>query len=346
MRKRTPLFLLGCAVWLTMTSFLAAADEKYVAPSFDTVRDQAMAYAKQQHVSTENLKAINQLWSGVDESASAQELLDVAVNSFALANPDIQAFVEACQLSLTPTLLPETKVLDSRENEFVNANLRLYFARYLARGRMYDEALEQFSQIDPRNVIDPATSLFYTAVSQQQLLQKTEGLATLDKLLTKTENVPVRYSSVAKLMQFELENLRQDSLDEVAALMKDVERRLDLGRGGRQVQKKEAEVIAALDYLIEKLEQQNCNCSGSCPCNGNKPSNKNQASNPAKDSMIKGATAPGNVDKKHVANKGGWGSLPEKEQAAAKQYAEKPYPPYYLKIIAEYNKKLAERKLK
>jgi hypothetical protein len=209
---------------------------------------------------------------------------------------------------------------------------------------MYDEALEQFSQIDPRNVIDPATSLFYTAVSQQQLLQKTEGLATLDKLLTKTENVPVRYSSVATLMQLELQSLRQDSLDEVAALMKDVERRLDLGRGGRQVQKKEAEVIAALDYLIEKLEQQNCNCSGSCPCNGNKPSNKNQASNPAKDSMIKGAPAPGNTDDKRVANKGGWGALPEKEQAAAKQYADEKYPPHYNKIIEEYNKRMAERK--
>ncbi len=345
MQKRTPLFLLGCAVWLTMTSGLMA-EEKYAAPAFDAVREQSLAFAKQQKVSAENLKAIDQLWSGVDASTSAQELLDAAVHTFALANADIQVFVDACQLRVTPTLLPETKVLDARDNEFVNSNLRLYYARYLSRGRMYDEALEQFGQIDPRRVIDPATSLFYTAVSQQQLLQKTEGLATLDKLLTKTENVPVRYSSIAKLMQYDLQNLRQDSLDEVAALMKDVERRLDLGRGGRQVQKKEAEVIAALDYLIEKLEQQNCNCSGSCPCNGNGISRKNQSSSPAKDSSVKGNVAPGNVDHKHVANKGGWGSLPEKEQAAAKQYGKDNYPPHYAKLIEEYSRRLAEGKRK
>jgi len=329
---------------LTMTSVLSAADEKYAAPSFDTVRDQSIAFANEKNVPEESLKAINDLWSTVDAQASAQDLLDAAVGTFALADPDIQAFVDACQLSLTPTVLPETAVLDSRANEFVNSNLRLYFARYLSRGRLYDEALEQFSQIDPRNVIDPATSLFYTAVSQQQLLQKDEGLKTLDKLLTKTENVPVRYSSVATLMQYELQNLRQDTLDEVAAKMKDVERRLDLGRGGAVVQKKEAEIIAALDYLIEKLEQQNCNCSGSCPCNGNGKSNKNQSSNPAKDSTVKGTTAPGNVDHTNLANKGGWGSLPEKEQAAAKQHFDKMFPPHYKKIVEEFNKKVASRK--
>ncbi len=344
MQKRTPLLLLGCAVWLTMTSGLLAGDEKFIAPSFEKVRDQSLAFAGQKNLPAESQTAIKEVWSTVDETATSQELLDAAVQTFSLADADIQAFVDACQLSLTPALLPETKVLDSRENEFVNSNLRLYFARYLARGRMYDEALEQFGQIDPRTVIDPATCLFYTAVAQQQLLMKTEGLATLDNLMNKTEDVPVRYSSVAKLMQYELQSLRQDSLDEIAAKMKDVERRLDLGRGGRKVQKKEAEIIASLDYLIEKLEQQNCNCSGSCPCNGNGNSRTNQSNSPAKDSSIKGATAPGNSDHKRVANRGGWGSLPDKAQAEAKQYVDKNFPPHYRKIIDEYYKRQAERK--
>lgn len=346
MQKRSPLFLLGCAVWLTMTSGLLAADErKFVAPAFETVQNQTQAWVNQQNLPAETQKAIAELWKNVDAASSAQELLDTTVHSFALANPEIQAFVESCQLSLTPQLLPETKVLDAT-NEFVSSNLRLYFARYLSRARMYDEALEQFSQIDPHNVIDPATSLFYAAVCQQQLLQKTEGLATLDKLLTKTENVPVRYSSVAKLMQYELQNLRQDSLDEIAAKMKDVERRLDLGRGGRKVQKKEAEIIASLDYLIEKLEQQQGGGSGSCPCNGNGPAKTNQSNSPAKDSSVKGTTAPGNADRKNLTQRGGWGSLPPKEQAEAKQYSKDNYPPHYSKIIEEYSKRIAERKRK
>ena len=38
--------------------------------------------------------------------------------------------------------------------------------------------------------------------------------------------------------------------------MKDVERRLELGRGGQRVQKQEDEIVVALDAIIEKLEQQ------------------------------------------------------------------------------------------
>jgi hypothetical protein len=81
-------------------------------------------------------------------------------------------------------------------------------------------------------------------------------LATLDKLLKNTENVPVSYASVAGLMQYELQSLQEDTLDEVARMMRDVERRLDLGRGGQKVQKREYEVIAKLDEIIEKLESQ------------------------------------------------------------------------------------------
>ncbi len=344
MQKRTSLFLLGCALALTMTSALVAADEKFAAPSFETVKGQSLAWVKEQNAPADAQKAIEALWQNVDQTASAQELLDVSINTFALANADIQAFVNECQLTTAPKLVPVAKVLDNHNNEFVNANLRLYFARYLSRSRMYDEALEQFSQLDPRTVIDPATCLFYTAVSQQQLLEKTEGLATLDKLLTKTENVPVRYSSLAKLMQHELQNLRLDSLDEIAAKMKDVERRLDLGRGGRKVQKKEAEIIASLDYLIEKLEQQQGSCSGGCPCNGMGKGKSNQPNSPAKDSSVKGSTAPGNADSKRLANKSGWGDLPEKEQADAKQSGKYKYPSKYEKLIEAYNKRNAESK--
>ena len=77
---------------------------------------------------------------------------------------------------------------------------------------------------------------------------------------------------------------------------------------------------------------------------GNGPSRNNQSNSPAKDSTIKGAPAPGNADSKRLANKGGWGALPPKEQAAAKQHADENYPPHYNKIIEEYNKRMAERK--
>ena len=57
-------------------------------------------------------------------------------------------------------------------------------------------------------------------------------------------------------MQHDLQGLKKDSLSEISRKMKDVERRLGLGRGGQRVQKEEDEIVASLDAIIEKLEQQ------------------------------------------------------------------------------------------
>ncbi len=121
---------------------------------------------------------------------------------------------------------------------------------------MYDEALAVFAQIDPARVVDPATCLFYEAVCQQQLLKKTEGLETLDKLLHRTEGVAESYARVAALMQDELQSLDDQTLDGVSRKMQDSERRLDLGRGGQRVQKVQEEIVESLTELIKKMEQQ------------------------------------------------------------------------------------------
>ena len=65
-----------------------------------------------------------------------------------------------------------------------------------------------------------------------------------------------RYKTTAELMQHDLQSLKKDSLSEISRKMKDVERRLELGRGGQRVQKQEDEIVVALDAIIEKLEQQ------------------------------------------------------------------------------------------
>ena len=93
MQKRTPLLLFGCAVWLAVTSGLAAADEKFIAPSLESVRDQSMAFvATQKTLPAESLTAIKELWNTLDETATSQELLDAAVQTFALADADIHVF--------------------------------------------------------------------------------------------------------------------------------------------------------------------------------------------------------------------------------------------------------------
>jgi hypothetical protein len=121
---------------------------------------------------------------------------------------------------------------------------------------MYDEALELLGALETKTVVDPAGLLYFKAVCEHQLLKKAEGLATIRTLLENTTSVPLRYKTTAELMQHDLQALKKDSLAEISRKMKDVERRLGLGRGGQRVQKEEDEIVASLDAIIEKLEQQ------------------------------------------------------------------------------------------
>ena len=320
----------------------AKAKDLYAPPKAADVRTQAVQWVAEQKITDKVvLKQVGQLWVLDKQAApSARLLLGKLIETFRLADSDTRRFLDRCSLTDLPTTPPDATFLSRKGAEkFYTANMQLFYARYLAQRGMYDEALAIFEKLDPKTVVDPATCLFYRAVCEHELLRKTEGLATINKLLKDTEDVPVSYSTVATLMQYDLQGARPKSLDEVARKMKDSHRRLDLGRGGRKVQKVQKEIIATLDEIIKRLEEQ----SGGGGGGGSGPPKGNRSSSPANDSQVGGATAPGNVDKKHLANKAGWGALPPKAQARAKNHLNKKFPAYYRRVVEAYNRKLAER---
>ncbi len=244
---------------MTSLGSASAVEQVYSPPALADVRSDILEWVAEQGMKDQAvLKQIGIIWAVKQESRlSAQTLFDKTIETFGLVDADTKAFVDSCGL-LEPSLLPpEAKPLESKDaGDFYTANVRLFYARYLTQRKMYDEALNQFSQVKPGAVIDPATCLYHKAVCEHQLLLKDEGLETIKTLLSSTEDVPVRYSTVATLMQHELKWIKEKSLLEVAHLQKDVQRRLELGRGGQRVQRKEAKVLATLDEIIEKLEQE------------------------------------------------------------------------------------------
>jgi len=244
---------------VTLTGSARAIDEVYASPTLDDVRSDILGWVAGQGLKDQAvLQQVGKIWATKkDDSLSAQALFDKVVETFSLVDAETKSFVESCDLVNPSLLAPEPKPLArEKSEEFFQANLRLFYARYLTQRKMYDEALEQFSLIKPAKVIDPATCLYHKAVCEHQMLLKDEGLKTIQTLLKSTQDVPVRYSTLATLMQHELKGLEEKSLSEVAHMMKDVERRLDLGRAGQRVQRQEAKVLATLDEIIEKLEQE------------------------------------------------------------------------------------------
>jgi hypothetical protein len=114
--------------------------------------------------------------------------------------------------------------------------------------------------------------------------------------------------------------------------------RLGHGRAGTRVRKEEEDVIAKLDKMIEKLEeqiqQQQSSASGA-QAGGNNPTQPMNQSNPG------GVSGPGDVDPRDQGERTAWGNLPPKEREEALQQLGKDVPSHYRDVIEEYFRTLA-----
>jgi polyhydroxyalkanoate synthesis regulator phasin len=202
--------------------------------------------------------------------------------------------------------------------------------------------------IKPEQVVDPASYFFHRAVAEHALTLKPEANRSITGLLDDVADVPDRYKFVGILMHYDMQGWKDKDLGAIARKMDNVERRLELARGGPQTQKIQKEIVARLDELIKEMENQakgSCNCNGGgCP-NGGQPGNGGGAnpSSPMQDSNIATNSGPGNVDAKKLKGLAQqWGKMPEKERAKALQDLIREMPPRHREITENYFKKLAQ----
>jgi hypothetical protein len=287
------------------------------------------------------LKEFDSIWS--DESRT---VLDRLVQSFCLGEPEAAALLEGSRdkAEPAPTIVPGI-LRDGGKPLFFRANLGLAYARNLSHRRIYEEALDALRLFRPEQVIDPSTYLFHRAVAEHAMLLKEDATRTIVRLLDDTVDVPDRHKMVAVLMAFEMGGWQEKDLGSIARKMDNIERRLELARGGPKTQKLQKDVVARLDEIIKQIENQskgNCN-GGACP-NGGKPSNggSNNPTSPQLDSFGGNNGGPGNADPKKLEQIAkDWGKLPEKQRAEALQSLTREMPPKYREIIETYFKKLA-----
>jgi hypothetical protein len=276
------------------------------------------------------------LWANLPAAASEDDLLVRLAKTFALIDPNGAKLATLCSEPRSQLVIPAQPWLrDARLPPLFTNNLRLLFGRWLIEASLYDEAAEQLSDLTPRDVAAPASLLFHQSVVYHALLNKDSGLKSIDVLLQGAEASPRRYVALAQLMQADLMDLQEDTLDHVARRMEDIRRRLDLGRAGPKVRKVESGVVESLDKLIKKLEdqQQQCQSGGG-----------SQSRSPMQDSHIAGGNGPGNVEKKNIGSAIGWGDLPPKEREEAMQQIARDFPPQYRDAIEQYYRRLAAEK--
>ena len=213
----------------------------------------------------------------------------------------------------------------------------LWTARQLVRLDRYDEAAPPLIRLSVEASPDPATLLFCRAACEYWLLEAEAAGETVARLLEREAEIPVRYAQVARLLAADVASLEPDSLDHISRRMRDITRRLDLGHAGKRIREVQDGVIASLDKLIKKIEdqQQQQQAGGAGAAGGG------GQGRPMEDSQLAGGKGRGEVTSRDLENNGDWGNLPPREREEALQQIGRDYPAHYREAIEQYFKRLA-----
>jgi hypothetical protein len=310
------------------------------APASDEVRQRVVDWLESLRLEPQLSAKLQASWQEPGGELTPAENLVRLVETARQVDPRVQELVDRCNGAWHPGVDPLVDVLqDEAQPVWLRANLRLYYAGWLAHHQLYQELHQIVADVALADVVDPAALLFFQGVGQHRRLDREACLTTLAKLLENETILPQRYAKLARLMQADLEPLKPDSLDEISRLMDNIHVTLNHGRAGKQVRTDEETVISKLDKLIKQLEDQaNAAAAAAAGQAGGNPSGSAQ---PMQDSMPAELKGPGNVNPKELGTNTDWGNLPPKEREEALQQLGRDLPSHYRDVIEEYFRKLA-----
>jgi hypothetical protein len=194
-------------------------------------------------------KAFDALW------ASDRPILDKVADTFALGNADAKALLSDARNTegAAPTEVPAL-LKDAKLPSYFRANLALAYAKALSNRKVYEESGAVLKLIKADQTVDPGTYYFHKAVSEHALMMKPQADESIGRLLDDVGDAPERYRMVAALMHFDMMTWNDKDLGWVARKMDNIQRRLDLVRGGKETQRIQKEVIVRLDEMIKEME--------------------------------------------------------------------------------------------
>lgn len=307
-------------------------------PAAAAIRGRMLAWIDGRPADAEALARARAAWDWRADAAVPADLLDVAMTSIAAIDPRVAAL--QADLSADRSWLLDASPASDAATALSRDATRLWVGRQLVRHHRFDEALPLLEGLDVPTAIDPAAVLFHRAACRAWLLQGDAAIDDIDRLLEQAGEIPVRYERTARLLRADMAALEDESLDHIARRMRDVTRRLDLGHAGPKTRSVQDGVIASLDKLIKKIEDQRsqCPCQGASGAGG---SGEGGNATPMDDSRIAGGKGPGEVRNRDIGSTEGWGKLPPHEREEVLQQIGREFPSHYREAIEQYFKRLA-----
>jgi tetratricopeptide (TPR) repeat protein len=205
-----------------------------------------------------SLAKFKTIWDG------DRALLDKVASTLVLGDPQAEKLLAEARDAdaAAPTEVPAI-IKDAKRPAFFRANLALAYGKALTLRKVYEEALEALSAVKPDEVADPSAYYFHRAVCEYELMLKDRADGSIDRLLVDVTDAPERYRMVAALMHFDMLTWQDKDLGWIARKMDNIQRRLDLKRGGKQTQKMQKDVLVRLEEMIKELENKQKNQGGS-----------------------------------------------------------------------------------
>jgi hypothetical protein len=320
------------------------------APTFEAAKNQAQDWLKT--TGKFDQTAFDAIWNETE-----RPLLDLVSDTLILGTPAVKAVLDEArdEKAPAPTKVPDL-IKDTKLPTFFRANLAVAYAKALSSRKVYEESLEALANVKPEHVVDPAAYFFSKAVAEHGMLIKSDATRSIGRLLDEVPDAPERYKMVAALMFIEMQDWKNKDLADIGRKMNNIERRLELARGGPQTRKLQKEVVLNLDEIIKKLEnQQKGSGSGSgqgnggqCPDGGQQQPGQGAGAptSPQQDSYGGQNAGEGKVDPKRLKETiEAWGKLPEKERAKAMTEMMRNMPPAYRQMIEDFYRKGAGQNL-
>lgn len=322
-------------------------------PAYADVRQRMLgwldAHAAAGKVSAAESAAVREAWPEQPPVEGTIDLADRVMESLARCDPRCATLAKDRRevrgeghASAGPADADGAWLADPATDPFQRDAVRLWLGRERVRHGRFDEGLALLADLDPATAIDPAALLFHRAACQHWLLEADVAVESLDRLLERAGEIPVRYERVARLLRADLATLEDESLDHIARRMRDVTRRLDMGRAGPKTLAVQDGVIESLDKMIKKIEQQQQQQQQQSQASGGAGGGGRGGNGaPMDDSRIAGGKGPGEVTKRDIGESDGWGKLPPHKREEALQQIGREFPSHYREAIEQYFKRLA-----
>jgi len=187
---------------------------------------------------------------------------------------------------------------------------------------------------------------FYLVVCLGQEREKEQAIVAANTFLKDYPDAPERYRKAMEQIKNELVQEWESPLYDLAGRMSHVARKIEGGDTGDPTQAKQKEIVAILDELIKKAEENEGCCGGGNGNGGGPPRGNQQPSGPANQSSA--APGPGRIGdlRPRPRAKPGeqWGAMRDKEREEVLQALKAKFPDRYRELLEQYNKALAEGK--